>query len=196
MWKGEKLGKERVWGESSLSWIQQGALLLTLHPRGSPAEVGAGWLHTTSVSLVDHRSLLGSFGHRFQAFLDKAASRNQGHPQKGPKSALLAVNTSNSWEWLGMGIAAPQRNPEDHQLCTVHQFHTLKSSRYLDTHGPIWYLQSPVCKPLLCCQLPNWMLREGRALAKLALPGSWKFLSLGPRFSSYSRALPTPSDFL
>ena len=63
MWKEEKLGKEWVWGESSLNWIQEGALLLKLHPRGYPAEVGAGWLHTTSVSLIDHRSLLGSFGH-------------------------------------------------------------------------------------------------------------------------------------
>ena len=172
MWKEEKLGKERVWGQSSLNWIQEGALLLKLHPRGYPAEMGAGWLHTTSVSLIDPRSLLGSFSHRFQAFLDKAAPRNQGHPQKGPISALLAVNSSNSWEWLGMGIAAPQRNLEGHQLYTVHQFHTLKSSGYLDTHCPIWCLQSPMCKSLLCCELPNWMLREVRALAKLALLGS------------------------
>lgn len=196
MWKGEKLGKEGVWGESSLNWIPLGALLLKLHPRGCPAEVGAGWLHTASVSLFGHRSLLGSFGHRFQAFLDKAAPRNQGHPQKGPKSALLAVDTSNSWEWLGMGTVAPQRNLEGHQLYIVHQFHTLTSSRHLDTHCPIWYLQSPMCKSLLCCELPNRMRREVRAFAKLALPGSWKFPGLGPRFSNCSRALPTPSDCL
>ena len=56
MWKGEKLGKERVWGESSLSWIQQGALLLTLHPRGSPAEVGAG-------GYTPHQSVSLTTGH-------------------------------------------------------------------------------------------------------------------------------------
>ena len=45
MWKGEKLDKEGLWGESSLNWIPLGALLLKLHPRGCPAEVGGGWCH-------------------------------------------------------------------------------------------------------------------------------------------------------